>query len=147
MLPRAISTALNSESLSLVQTLLRLPSGSGRLGIIQGYQNERVTYTRMSRVDCNESDGYAVGMGFPVGPWLPVLMVSLQPLSQSSWAGQLPPVASGEVFWASSRDAPGLVADGQAIYAPPGTVAPPVEPQWTAHGTPGFGAGTSNCTH
>lgn len=34
MLPRAISTALNSESLSLVQTLLRLPSGSGRLGMV-----------------------------------------------------------------------------------------------------------------
>lgn len=86
-------------------------------------------------------------IGFPVGPWIPVLMVSLQPLSRSSWAGQLTPVAANEAFWAMSRDAPGLVADGQAVYAPPDTVAPPIEPAWTAHGSPGFGAGTSNCSH
>jgi hypothetical protein len=85
-------------------------------------------------------------MGFPVGPWIPVLMVSLQPLTQSSWAGQLPPVGAGEAFWASSRDAPGLVANNQAEYAPPGTIAPPVEPARTVHGSPGFGAGTSNCS-
>jgi len=71
-------------------------------------------------------------------------MISLQPLSQSSWAGQLTPVAEGAAFWALTRDAPGLVADGQAVYAPPGTVAPPVEPAHTVHGQPGFGAGTSN---
>jgi hypothetical protein len=88
-----------------------------------------------------------VKIGFPVGPWVPVLMVSLQPLSRSSWAGQLTPVAANEVFWASSRDAPGLAADGQAEYAPPGTIAPPVEPPRTVHGQPGFGAGTSNCSH
>jgi hypothetical protein len=85
-------------------------------------------------------------MGWPVGPWVPVLMVALAGLSQSSWAGQLPPVGVGEAFWASSRDAPGLVADGQAVYAPPDTVAPPVEPPHTVHGSPGFGAGTSNST-
>jgi hypothetical protein len=83
-------------------------------------------------------------MGMPVGPWLPVLMVSVVPLSQQSWAGELSPVAANVPFWASSRDAPGLVAAGQAIYAPSGTIPPPVEPAYTAHGTPGFAAGTSN---
>jgi len=86
-------------------------------------------------------------MAFPVGPWLPVLMIAQTGLSQSSWAGQLPPVPAGQPFWASSRDVPGLIAAGQAIYAPSGTVAPPVEPAWCAHGTPGFAAGTSNSTH
>jgi hypothetical protein len=79
-----------------------------------------------------------------VGPWLPVLMVSVVPLSQQSWAGQLQNVGTGQPFWASSRDVPGLVAAGQAVYAPSGTPAPPVEPAYTAHGTPGFAAGTSN---
>ena len=83
-------------------------------------------------------------MGFPVGPYVPVLMVSLQPLNRASWAGQLAPVAANTAFWAMTRDAPGLVADGQAVYAPPDTVAPPVEPPHTVHGSPGFGAGTSN---
>ena len=86
-------------------------------------------------------------MGWPVGPWVPVAMVALQPLAQNSWAGYLPGVAAGQPFWASSRDVPGLLAAGQAEYAPEGTVMPPVEPPHTAHGSPGFGAGTSNCTH
>ena len=85
-------------------------------------------------------------MGMPVGPWLPVLMVSVVPLSQQSWAGQLPPVPAGQPFWASSRDVPGLVAASLAAYAPSGTTAPPVEPAYTARGTPGFAAGTSNST-
>ena len=75
-----------------------------------------------------------------------MLLLSLQPLSQQSWAGQLTPVAANEPFWASSRDAPGLVAAGQAVYAPAGTIAPQVEPAFTAHGSPGFAAGTSNAT-
>jgi hypothetical protein len=84
-------------------------------------------------------------MSFPAGPpWVPVLMVSLRPLTQSTWAGQLAPVAEGQAFWASSRDVPGLIADGWAVLAPEGTVAPPVEPPHTVHGSPGFGAGTSN---
>jgi hypothetical protein len=83
-------------------------------------------------------------MGFPVGPWIPVLMVSLVPLSQTSWAQKLTPVAANEAFWAMSRDVPGLIAAGQAVLAPEGTVAPPVEPPHTVHGSPGFGAGTSN---
>ena len=86
-------------------------------------------------------------MGFPVGPYVPQLMIAEAALYQAAWSGRLPDVAVGDVFWASSRDAPGLAAAGLASYAPPGTPAPPVEPQWTAHGQPGFGAGTSNCTH
>ena len=86
-------------------------------------------------------------MGFPVGPFVPTLMLALAPLSQSSWAGRLPDVATGEAFWASSRDVPSLVAAGLAELAPPDTVAPPVEPAYTAHGSPGFAAGTSNASH
>jgi hypothetical protein len=74
-------------------------------------------------------------------------MVAQAGLSVSSWAGRLPNVADGEAFWASSRDVTGLVAAGLAELAPPGTVAPPVEPAWTANGSPGFAAGTSNSTH
>jgi hypothetical protein len=74
-------------------------------------------------------------------------MVALAELSQSTWAGRLPNVAVNQPFWASSRDAPGLIAAGLAEYAPEGTAAPPVEPAWTAHGVAGFGAGTSNSSH
>lgn len=74
-------------------------------------------------------------------------MIALAGLSQSSWAGRLPNISDGAAFWASSRDVPSLVAAGLAEIAPNGTVAPPVEPAWTAHGSPGFGAGTSNSTH
>jgi hypothetical protein len=86
-------------------------------------------------------------MGFPVGPYVPVLMVSLQPLSQAAWSGQLPAIPENTAFWASSRDVQSLIAAGLAELAPPDTVAPPVEPAWTAWGSPGFGAGTSNSTH
>lgn len=91
-------------------------------------------------------------MGFPVGPYTPVLMIAETlpdgGLYQASWAGRLPDITTvGQVFWASSRDAPGLAAAGYASYAPEGTLAPPVEPPWTAHGSAGFGAGTSNCSH
>jgi len=86
-------------------------------------------------------------MGFPVGPYTPTLMVALAELSVSSWAGRLPDVTVGEAFWASSRDVPSLVAAGLAELAPPDTVAPPVEPAYTAHGSPGFAAGTSNASH
>jgi hypothetical protein len=89
-------------------------------------------------------------VGFPLlPPVTPVLMVALPPgpLAQSAWSGRLPDIEAGEAFWASSQDAPSLIAAGLAEIAPPDTVAPPVEPAWTAHGQPGFGAGTSNCTH
>jgi hypothetical protein len=87
---------------------------------------------------------YPCPMGSLVPPNLPQLMIALQPLSRASWAGQLPPVTIGAAFWAEARIVASLVANGQAEYAPPGTVAPPPEPAWTAHGSPGFGAGTSN---
>ncbi len=74
-------------------------------------------------------------------------MVALQPLYQASWSGRLPDVTTGEAFWASSLDAPSLAAAGLAELAPTGTVAPPAEPAWTAHGTAGFAAGTSNSSH
>lgn len=83
-------------------------------------------------------------MGSPLPPNVPVLLVALQPLTKSSWAGRLPNIGVGDPFWASSREAPGLVASGQAEYAPPGTVAPPPEPPHTVHGTAGFGRGASN---
>jgi hypothetical protein len=86
-------------------------------------------------------------MGSPLPPNIPVLLVALQPLVQSAWSGRLKNVSIGEAFWASSREAPGLVADGQAEYAPPDTVAPPPEPRYTVHGTAGFADGTSNSSH
>lgn len=86
-------------------------------------------------------------MGFPLTPPTPVLLIALQPLTKSSWAGQLPPIGIGDPFWSNSREAPGLIAAGQAEIAPPDTVAPPAEPRYTVHGSPGFGAGTSNSSH
>jgi hypothetical protein len=86
-------------------------------------------------------------LGFPVGPYTPVLMVALAELSRSAWSGRLPNVSVSEPFWASSRDVPSLIAAGLAELAPPDTVAPPVEPAYTAWGSPGFGAGTSNSSH
>lgn len=83
-------------------------------------------------------------MGFPLTPNVQRLLIALRPLEQGSWAGRLPNVSVNEPFWASARDAVWLVADGFAEYAPDGTVAPPPEPAHTVHGTPGFGAGTSN---
>jgi hypothetical protein len=83
-------------------------------------------------------------MGFPLQPPAPVLMLALQPLTKQSWAGQLQPISTGDAFWSDSREAPGLIAAGQAEIAPEGTVAPPPEPPHTVHGQPGFGAGTSN---
>lgn len=86
-------------------------------------------------------------MGFPLQPNVPVLMVALTDLYQATWSGRLPNVSNGEAFWASVYEAPSLAASGLAKYAPDGTVAPPPEPEYTAHGSPGFGAGTSNCSH
>lgn len=74
-------------------------------------------------------------------------MIAAADLNVQSWAGRLPDVEPGEVFWASSRDVPALLAAGLAVTAPPGTAAPQVEPPWTAHGSPGFGAGTSNSSY
>ena len=73
-------------------------------------------------------------------------MVATTGLYQAGWAGRLPDVGPGEPFWASSRDTADLLASGQAVIAPAGTPAPPAEPGWTANGSPGFAAGTSNST-
>jgi hypothetical protein len=86
-------------------------------------------------------------MGFPLTPVTPVLMVALTDLYQATWSGRLPDVSTGEAFWASSLDAPSLAAAGLAEIAPEGTVAPPPEPRFTAHGSAGFGAGTSNSSY
>ena len=86
-------------------------------------------------------------MAFPLPPNIPALMIALQPLSRASWAGQLSPVAIGQPFWAEGRIVASLIANGQAELAPPGTVAPPAEPRFTVHGSPGFAAGTSNSSH
>ena len=86
-------------------------------------------------------------MASSVPPPAPVLLVALQPLSRWTWAGRIPNVGVGDAFWSDSQEAPGLIAAGQAEAAPPGTVAPPREPRYTAHGSPGFGAGTSNSSH
>jgi hypothetical protein len=83
-------------------------------------------------------------MGFPLPPNRPTLMLALTDLTQASWAGRLPNVGIGEPFWAEARIVASLIAAGQAEIAPPGTVAPPVEPPHTVHGSPGFGTGTSN---
>jgi hypothetical protein len=101
-------------------------------------------------IPCNHNTVTGIGtlgfMGFPLPPNRPQLMIALQPLSQASWAGRLPSVATGEAFWAEARIVPSLIAAGQAEIAPPDTAPPPIEPAWTAHGSPGFGAGTSNCS-
>lgn len=86
-------------------------------------------------------------MGFPLQPATPVLMRALQPLTKSAWSGRLPDIAVGDAFWSNTREAPALITAGQAEYAPPGTVAPPAEPRYTVHGSPGFAAGTSNSSH
>jgi hypothetical protein len=87
-------------------------------------------------------------MGWPVQPNVPQALVALQPLTQQAWSGQLQPVAAGQSFWASLYDAPGLIAAGQARSWIDGAdpPMPPVEPAKTAHGSAGFGAGTSNCS-
>jgi hypothetical protein len=74
-------------------------------------------------------------------------MISLQDLSQSAWSGRLPNIPANQPFWASSRDVPSLISAGLAEIAPDGTTAPPNEPAYTAWGSPGFGAGTSNSSH
>lgn len=45
------------------------------------------------------------------------------------------------------REVPGLISGGWAEIAPEGTIAPPAEPRFTVHGSPGFAAGTSNSSY
>jgi hypothetical protein len=90
---------------------------------------------------------YASTVGTPIAPSTPVLMIASRDLKQYSQAGLLPPVPSGHVFWANSRQVQLLVQGGMAVIAPPGTAAPPAEPPWTANWIPGIGKGTTNCSH
>jgi hypothetical protein len=55
-------------------------------------------------------------------------------------------VTAGQPFWASLRDAPILIAAGQARAWVQGTdpPMPPAEPAKTVHGSAGFAAGASN---
>jgi hypothetical protein len=76
----------------------------------------------------------------------PVLMVANVELYQATWAGRLPNVQPGQLFWASGRDAVNLRNNGYAADAPPGSYLLP-EPPYTAYGSPGVGAGVSNCSH
>lgn len=86
-------------------------------------------------------------MGPPSSPNVNRLMIALvDDLPRSSWGGRLPNVNTGDVFWAPARNAVSLVAAGLAEYAPGGTVAPPPEPPYTAHGTAGFAKGASNAS-
>lgn len=80
-------------------------------------------------------------------PYLPpVLMVAVIELYQASWAGRLPNVAPGQLFWASGRDAVNLEANGYATVAPADSYLLP-EPPYTVHGTPGLATGVSNSSH
>jgi hypothetical protein len=89
-----------------------------------------------------------VQTGFPLPPNVPQALVALQPLVQAGWGGQLPDVAEGETFWASIRDAPSLLAAGQArLWTEADGPLPPPEPRFTAHGSAGFAAGTSNSSY
>jgi hypothetical protein len=74
-------------------------------------------------------------------------MIATVKLYQQCNAGPLPVIAPGQVFWADGIDAPGLVAGGLALIAPPDTPAPPAEPPYTVNGVPGLGAATANSSH
>lgn len=87
-------------------------------------------------------------MGTPIAPSTPVLMTALRDLKQYSQAGLLPPVASGHVFWANSRQVQLLTQGGLArIWQTGDPPAPPAEPPWTVNWIPGIGKGTTNCSH
>lgn len=79
-------------------------------------------------------------------PTAPTLMVAIVPLRQNSGSSYLAALTPGALFWAAPLDAPTLLAAGMAVIAPQGSTLAP-EPAWTVHGVPGFGIGTSNCSH
>jgi hypothetical protein len=76
-----------------------------------------------------------------------VLMIALVTVGRYDQSGQLPPVQAGEAFFVVERDTAGLVANGQAAYAPVGTPLPQPEPPWTVTMVPGLGRATSNVSH
>jgi hypothetical protein len=73
-------------------------------------------------------------------------MVAVVELYQSLWSGRLPNVMPGSLFWAKPADSAQLLAAGYATIAPPGSVLAP-EPPYTANGSAGVAAGTSNASH
>lgn len=85
--------------------------------------------------------------GVPQKVWMPpVLMMALAQLYQANWAGRLPNVAPYALLWAKYADAGPLLTAGLAIVAPPGSVLAP-EPPYSANGSAGVAAGTSNASH
>jgi hypothetical protein len=75
-----------------------------------------------------------------------VLMIALRPLVRWSQAGPQPPVDTGDVFWASAKQAPSLATGNLAVYAPEGTPEPPAEEPLTVNMVPGLAAGVSNAS-
>jgi hypothetical protein len=105
----------------------------------------------MAVVSFPESAGAANWLSVQPQSWPPpvpgphVLLVAISELRQQSAAGFLPLVQPGRPFWCEPRAAPLLIASGQAVIPPPGTVLAP-EPPLTANGISGLGAGTSNAS-
>lgn len=87
-------------------------------------------------------------MTTPSSPYVPVLMTALTELQQTAWSGRLPNVAPGQPFWCKQQDVGPLTSAGYARAWQQGDpVAPLPEPPYTAHGTPGIAAGTTNASH
>jgi hypothetical protein len=81
-------------------------------------------------------------------PYVPVLMTALVELQQTSWAGRLPNVAIGQPFWCKYSEVAPLTSAGYARAWQAGDPPAPLpEPKFTAHGTAGVAAGTTNASH
>lgn len=81
-------------------------------------------------------------------PYVPVLMTALTLLQQTAWSGRLPNVQPGATFWCKPVDVAPLTSAGYARAWQAGDPpAPPWEPPWTVHGSPGLAAGTTNASH
>jgi hypothetical protein len=81
--------------------------------------------------------------GIVSGP--PVLMRALVLLNQWTLHGSLPQVQPGALFWADVNQVQMLIRANNAVLAAPGSTLR-AEPPLTVHGTPGFGAATSNAS-
>lgn len=81
-------------------------------------------------------------------PYVPVLMTALVTLQQTAWSGRLPNVAAGQPFWCKPVDVGPLTSAGYARAWQAGDPpAPAPEPRYTANGTAGVAAGTTNSSH
>jgi hypothetical protein len=79
---------------------------------------------------------------------VPVLMTALTELAQTAWSGRLPNVAPGQPFWCKQRDVVPLEQAGYArLWAQGDPPAPLPEPRYTANGSAGIAAGTTNSAH